>query len=296
MKCSLSLFFAFLLLLVPAIVVAHTGTGACANCHIVHASVEGVTSTPNDYLLTFDCIGCHLGRLNNAVTGLATTSIAAPQVDDSANPLAGGYFTIPNQESIQHSVSDLFPPDSVFTFIPGTATAYAGNQVGCTLCHDLSLGHSAADAVKTGDASSSYRMLNGNGGGFYVAATGDPNYEVGATRNQYDDAASMNLFCASCHGLFHGVEDTDSNGDGTGVWIRHPVDVTTNGYGANYGGGDKALPVGDEGGTNQVMCISCHRPHGSPVNDMLRFTYDGTANLAGDVSQSQGCETCHGVY
>ncbi|MGA1795635.1 MAG: cytochrome c3 family protein [bacterium] len=48
-------------------------------------------------------------------------------------------------------------------------------------------------------------------------------------------------------------------------------------------------PLVNEGGTEQkdmVMCLSCHRAHGSPYPDMLRWDYD--ALVAG-----KGCYTCH---
>ena len=108
----------------------------------------------------------------------------------------------------------------------------------------------------------------------------------------------MNLFCASCHGLFHGDLNTSSDNNGSKPWIRHPTNVNSSLIGANYEGNLKAVPLGDAGatGTNQVMCISCHRPHGSAVNDLLRFSYSGTDNYAGDVPASLGCETCHGAY
>jgi hypothetical protein len=40
-----------------------------------------------------------------------------------------------------------------------------------------------------------------------------------------------------------------------------------------------------------VMCLSCHRPHGSPYKDILRRDYD--LMIANDSSKSGGCFTCH---
>jgi len=44
-------------------------------------------------------------------------------------------------------------------------------------------------------------------------------------------------------------------------------------------------------GTDLVMCLSCHKPHGSPYSDMLRWDY--SEMIAGDDSKSGGCFTCH---
>ncbi|MEW6600485.1 MAG: cytochrome c3 family protein [Nitrospirota bacterium] len=41
----------------------------------------------------------------------------------------------------------------------------------------------------------------------------------------------------------------------------------------------------------RVICLSCHRAHGSAQNDLLRFDYS-TMN-AGNSTNNGGCETCH---
>jgi hypothetical protein len=44
-----------------------------------------------------------------------------------------------------------------------------------------------------------------------------------------------------------------------------------------------------------VMCLSCHRAHGSPYNDMLRWDYDGmvAGNGSGGGNDGTGCFKCH---
>lgn len=111
-------------------------------------------------------------------------------------------------------------------------------------------------------------------------------------------ANTITAFCCGCHGKFHEKQQD-------GVWIRHPIDKLIpilNGYGA-YTTYDPLAPVArpdltgwtgpsplvNEGGTEQkdmVMCLSCHRAHGSPYPDMLRWDYD--ALVVG-----KGCYTCH---
>ncbi|MDD2558383.1 MAG: cytochrome c3 family protein, partial [Desulfuromonas sp.] len=47
-------------------------------------------------------------------------------------------------------------------------------------------------------------------------------------------------------------------------------------------------------GKDMVMCLSCHRPHGSPYADMLRWDY--SAQISGEPSPSEthtGCFFCH---
>lgn len=275
----------------------------------MHDSQNGApinASGPQDNLLRFNCAGCHAFGSNDPTTGRDATGVKAPKVGPGVvgAQLSGGYFSVGGgvEDGRTHNVADLFSAttgaDSLIsgTTAPGGTFAldngFGAPLLRCESCHDRAIGHAPADSVRAGTAASSYRMLGRNSQ--YVSGTGDLNFEVGLTKNAYN-AASMNLFCATCHGTFHGLTNTDSNGDGLKPWIRHPTDVSTSGYGANYNGSDKIVPLGNIGAVNQVMCISCHRPHGNANADMLRFNYGGTDNTAGDVTASLGCETCHGV-
>lgn len=304
-----------LMLLVPRLADSHSGSGSCADCHTMHNSQNGapiVPGGPQPRLLKYDCKGCHARTFNDANGRAATVGPYAPQVGPQVaggGPQnSGGYFSVSGgaTDATTHNVLDLVDlgarADSLIwgTTSPGGTFALKSGTfpvLTCEDCHDLAIGHAPANSARAGDATSSYRMLHR--GAQYVKGTGDLYFESGAGQNVYDAtyATSMDLFCATCHGLFHGMTNTDSIGDGSGAWIRHPTNVTTNGYGAGYIGNNKIVPVGDAGatGTNKVMCLSCHRPHGSSRPDMLRFNYNGIDNQAGDATVSLGCETCHGV-
>ena len=108
-------------------------------------------------------------------------------------------------------------------------------------------------------------------------------------------------FCTGCHGNFH---DQGSSGS----WIRHPSDavIPDEREYANVGGDDHVydplspvarptLPDTPGGnvtpGTDMVMCLSCHRPHGSPYPDLLRWDYDATEAQGG--GEDKGCFYCH---
>ncbi len=132
---------------------------------------------------------------------------------------------------------------------------------------------------------------------------------------------SISQLCAECHGGFHNsatggsVVDPGIQGSGTTMaspWIRHPTDFDMNGLGgeyASYTTYDPRVPVGHStltglttgtiayGNTTNgaiVMCISCHRPHGSPYADLLRWDYSGISAGNGlPSSGSEGCFTCH---
>ena len=128
---------------------------------------------------------------------------------------------------------------------------------------------------------------------------------VGSIYTAFSDLGhTMTAFCCGCHGKFHQEQNT------SGEWIRHPSDAVipdageyADAFGPNaeY---DPNVPVARpnfddftgpkstvEIGTDMVMCLSCHRPHGSPYDDLLRWDYGDM--LAGSGSNTTGCFACH---
>ena len=114
----------------------------------------------------------------------------------------------------------------------------------------------------------------------------------------------MTAFCCGCHGNFH-IEQAD-----TGAWIRHPSDavIPITGEYVGYATYNPQAPVArpsltdwtgpnslvNEGGTvekDMVMCLSCHRAHGSPYSDLLRWDYQEM--IARDNTKTGGCFVCH---
>ncbi|HEC67901.1 MAG TPA: hypothetical protein ENI35_03700 [Candidatus Desulfofervidus auxilii] len=114
----------------------------------------------------------------------------------------------------------------------------------------------------------------------------------------------VTAFCTGCHGNFsHGGQGSSS------PWIRHPSDavIPDSGEYANVGGDthlyDPLSPVGKQDisdetpdttvtpGSDVVMCLSCHRPHGSPYPDLLRWDY--LSQQAGGGGEDKGCFYCH---
>lgn len=114
---------------------------------------------------------------------------------------------------------------------------------------------------------------------------------------------TTSAFCTGCHGLFH-EEQQDSNN----IWLRHPSDalIPNSGeyqYCTTY---DPLTPVARnvipdtpastvKPGEDMVMCLSCHRPHGSPYADMLRWDYSAQISGGGAAEsvKGTGCFFCH---
>jgi len=167
----------------------------------------------------------------------------------------------------------------------------------------------------------SYRWLDG------VAGFEDPDYEFtvsSSDHNQYkgidrtgdtDESLSISHLCAGCHGDFHagagnlGVWD-GATSFGADPWIRHPVDydMGLSGEFAGYGGAgvnayNVATPVGSAvvtsvlssvtgSGDTIIVCVSCHRAHGSPYDYSLRWDYK---SWPGGATAYNGCGDCHTV-
>lgn len=126
---------------------------------------------------------------------------------------------------------------------------------------------------------------------------------------------TMSQFCATCHGNYHtltvGIGDDSLNnssgiGTGTSPFIRHPTDLSlpVAGEYANYitytlsapiarlavpaGSGNTVTP-----GSDAVMCLSCHVPHGSDYPDLLRWDYTTMDVGNAGAAAGTGCFACH---
>lgn len=191
---------------------------------------------------------------------------------------------------------------------------------GCEGCH-LRPGHHADDTGPVIDSAAEgwYRFLSGHysGKNYGVAGVEDDDWQFETTvkHNEYlgqpgdhtdigrfakIGANTMTAYCCGCHGNFHIQEN--------GTWVRHPSDAVlpAGGEYQYYTAYNPLVPVARPGltgfdgtstsvtpGTDMVMCLSCHRPHGSPHPDILRWDY--TAMNAGTtgVAAGTGCFVCH---
>ncbi len=313
--------------LLPGVVGAAV-TGVCSQCHTMHASQNGTTTTPQNTLLKAGgCNGCHLvAGVENLATGHANDTIGAPQVDGTAATgfvLNGGYFDVATNDNTHHNVADIPGEAADTNFVAAGSTRAPGNAAGvgtlidaggnvpaltCVSCHGASGGHHGA-------ASAGYRLLN-------PAMTMKVNPEVPATKDwgavaasatvavgtrsagtRVYDATSVNQFCASCHNLFHNGAGYGANetAAGSNIWLRHPTGnrvITTAGGSilqnrTAAGDNDQVVIGGDATADNVVMCLSCHVPHGGPNADLLSYPMNASTNFAGDGTASNGCEFCH---
>lgn len=164
----------------------------------------------------------------------------------------------------------------------------------------------------------------------------NPNATGGMDNTPATDTANSNYYssdianwCAACHDNWHETKNTPNNVSGND-WKRHPVDNFiidgTPNSGAtvliidpnvdpaadaddtyNVFTAGTAVPVVSGAAnktwylqnatTDKVFCLSCHFPHGSPYNDILRWNYTsavGSGTQDGNaVPANRGCQLCH---
>ncbi len=190
---------------------------------------------------------------------------------------------------------------------------------GCEFCHGIYGSHHADDTIIDGlTQGTSYRFLKTYVHWGHSAITGvkgieDNDWEKTVDPNDHNEYCgkdgiteskhSISRYCGHCHGKFHGAEDTGS----VSPWIRHPSENDLPSGDTEYAeytiynpeapiARDPAIlatmngPSREVTSDDQVSCISCHRVHGSPYADILRWNYS-TMKVGG--TTTGGCFTCH---
>ncbi|MDD5757890.1 MAG: cytochrome c3 family protein [Desulfobulbaceae bacterium] len=259
-----SVLFVFLVeILTPAITFAVTGV--CANCHVMHASVQSVltpTAGPQSYLMRNTCLGCHTqtgGGSGAPYVYGATTDLAGGDFDYASgafptnghNPVGIGAAAVVTPPGWKVS-TDFDDNGQVGGATAGSSWASQLTCDGVWGCHGLHTPTGIKGAHhnnQTGPATTidgttlgkSYRFLYGIRSGEAAdyeeaAAATNHNVYIGANRvSGASDTASttgsrtMSYFCAECHGIFHsGSSATEGLSASTigSPWIRHPVDFS----------------------------------------------------------------------
>jgi hypothetical protein len=316
----------------------HAEEVSCGECHTMHNSQDGSpmardlegnpVETPYSVLLISSCIGCHSNGSTATVTKVAVVN--TPVVNNLSEPLGmlagGNFFYLNADDSYGHNIFPSNPDDVLGTDPPGgafpTGGAYEGQLrcAGTRGCHGFNGGHAETPVddqlyamygahhgnVSPTDGSTvgkSYRFLYG------IVGREDAHWEqdnLNTSHNEYkgsvgfDDATTINFFCAECHGDYHNSSGVGSSSP----WLRHPTDIALPAgpteY-AQYTTYSMLAPVARadpfnvedttkvEPGADIVMCLSCHRAHASPYYKLLRWDF-----RSGELSTAlSGCGVCH---
>ena len=200
--------------------------------------------------------------------------------------------------------------DTVNATAPGGSMP--ANTLGCTSCHDphgqvnggtdngtaaISVsGSYGAAAPADGSIRGNYRILGDNG--YKQITSGAPIATAdGSSGLKVQYGQGMSSWCLSCHSAFNdnaNMHPTNvpvpmatynsykASGDFTGV-VATAFDALVPFERGIADGSDPALAVtstvGVEDATDQVMCLSCHRAHGSAFENGLRWD-DSTEFIA----------------
>jgi len=244
-------------------------------------------------------------------------------ITEPTTPLAGGnFFWLTQDPHKGHNVANISPstsaPPGYTTALEGTTGAldWGNNSLTCAGKYGCHGDRSQATEIKAvsgahhangSTVATSYRFLDGIVGvedtdWEQTKSATDHNFYMGKDRSIETDTASndgtISYLCAECHGAFHNGSGNISSTFAS-PWLRHPTDYALPNTG-DYAGYDPAtlynpnvpvawedpqIPIRSEA---VVMCLSCHRAHGSPNSAILRWDYKGWPN-----SETYGCFTCH---
>jgi hypothetical protein len=313
------------------------GTLLCAQCHVMHFSQSHgynpngsgfvftpIGSSPHHYLLR--------GEVNDLCLACHDNSGFAPDVYGPANTGNG-----PTDVRLGGFLNRLGDPTEASGHTLDTTDTAPGSTwsnpdgLNCTNCHTQH-GRSASGATPGSSGYSLYRNLTQSTPVTY-------NYESHGTNiltrdvferqaAEYDEAdvdwnepnpadSAIGLFCANCHGDFHGqVGSTNIGGVAAGAgfdeFVRHPtagVNIGTLGgghssltlYGAHINKVKVMSPSGNWTGTETDLtptCVSCHKAHGNGNAFGLIYRQGtGTITENGDTAGNQLedlCGQCHG--
>lgn len=274
------------------------------------------------------CVGCHTGSNNGSNTTPYVYNTGS--VTYGTDTLAGGNFKwVVTDDAKGHNVKGIpsMTADALLSIAPGGLISGSGCScheslytttaidTGCEGCHREPKHHAPQqDSGTAATVDNGYfRFLSGHmtNAGEGVHGIEDPDWQYTNSPTDHNEYLgnissgntdnTMSRYCIGCHGEFH----TQKSGDS---WIRHPSDAVlpNSGEYTGYTVYDPNVPVARvnlttitdtasvANNSDMVMCLSCHRAHGSPYNDMLRWNYDGMIAGGGTgCNTGNGCFRCH---
>lgn len=291
----------------------HTGTNDGGDTPYVYNS--GGATYGTDTLAGGDfCWAVDDATTGHNVTGIGSINLSTPPGYDGGRmdslgetPGQGTWDTDTNPLTCAGAYGCHGKHDSGFDDMAGVNGAHHSNEGG--------------SLTTAGTSGNSYRFLIGIHGyeetkWEYAPSSSEHNQYKGVTRaGTVDTKTTISWLCGECHGEYH----TDAADVGSASpWLRHPTDLSLNDvtgteYASYNNSNDPAAatysiiaPVAstdvsailgsvnvtkDNAADNAIVtCLSCHRAHGSPYSDMLRWEYTMDA---GSGSSNDGCFICH---
>lgn len=289
------------------------GVAECAGCHTMHnsqdgAPVDAINVNGNAYLLnngnaSDTCLRCHAsyGQFADGIGYGAGGDFS--WVTKTFTWSAHGHAYSSEGDSHGHNVvSPAYGIAADLTLTTAPGGDFQSQYLGCTSCHDPH-GNQDFRLLYSSDIGPKY-----NGGRYSFAADapiakGNSRRTVSGSGVETDLAhtvykSGMSNWCANCHDAFHS--------DNTGNFV-HPIGDLGSTIAANYnayvssdqltggnvatsymglvpfeavnvdlGAVDSTNYTQGPGGTDQVMCLTCHRAHASAYQDAARWDMSET--------------------
>ena len=243
-------------------------TGVCANCHVMHASLQSTLTPgagPQSYLMKDTCLGCHTewgGGSGAPYVYGAATDLAGGDFDNASganpssghNPLGIGAAAVLTPPGWKVSIDfndngqvggDTAGPSWTSQLTCDGVWGCHGQHTSSGIAgahHNHPTSAAGVEAAAT-EVGNSYRFLyriKGYEDADYEAETATNHnvyYGVGRASDTPTDNQTVSYLCAECHGLFHSGAGSEGVADSSfaSPWIRHPVDISMSASGEYSG-------------------------------------------------------------
>jgi hypothetical protein len=292
----------------PVVAAAGTMSGQCSDCHTMHNSYEGnsvatvwgetgVSPTPNEVLLKYDCLSCHAMNNGSAIESLAGGSEVPQVYGNNTSDLAGGNFAYIDgvkgaaaDDRKGHNVTDLLNEDGTLTGPPGYARGPADDQTNNPSIHTYQMASEFTCAGKAGchgvrnQLASGTQATYGNGQG--ITSWGAPVYDNPVNRvglaaitgsHHYNEGGNLTA-ATEVYNSFRFLMGTKGLESDNWAWSN----ADHNEY---YGANQVAFTELDGVVTG---CERCHHDSHGPE------TVGYVTNVTGTMTNF--CETCHSNF
>jgi len=303
-------------------------SGVCSGCHTMHDSQDGAvvaSSGPNSLLLLGSgCAGCHtsggivtaplVDKTTNLLAG-GTFNVTVADDDSKRHDLNATDYTGHAESAISTT-----PGNTGATIVVAPNALTCAGAAGCHGKHVAGMDSDAGIRGSHHNPAATYRFLwiGTTASPTAVLGIGEGDYEVAVSNTNHnvysaDGTQGISKFCDQCHAAFHGTGAAETGGSAS-PWKRHPTDYALFTGGAAWTSASTNLNANDApiglitiGGavteatnyyadgtideTNSaVICLSCHRAHGSANPDLLRWDY---STMSAGGAGTTGCLSCH---
>ncbi len=300
----------------------HTGSDLhCSDCHVMHGSYNGTTYNGGsgiDNLLKGSanamCLACHDGTDTAAPDIVASGTAASPNNTISTAYTdkyggSGGFFQSDTTTVVSPVAHDLFAT-SALTAIHGTWTSGSSGMT-CADCHDPHGTTNYRNLLSDPDGDTTDALITIDSDVYLNATTPITSYYA-AGNVGFNEPNDIVAWCTGCH--------TNTASDTASPWAKHPMDDnaeiadlsstlqthwttgTGNGFDTDVDDATSGIPrvrfaqtgtsfalVTTVGTANEVMCLTCHKAHGSKYDSTTVWPHYVDDNA----DQTSACDQCH---